>query len=183
MLTSEGLRTLRLQGVLERGRLAPRCPPLHPGRRPDGRKRPGGPWRPQRERRQPELSGEAPAREDCTAPLLLGTANRGPPGRVFTTAEPRWQGLLHSEKLAANQGNKYARQRDSDAANTLFYLGTRSLKFTETNLIEKLFSCCIWLDGELQLRVHGGNSDVDLENRMEHITLNRVFLIISECPT
>ena len=53
----------------------------------------------------------------------------------------------------------------------------------ETNLIEKLFSCCIWLDGELQLRIHGGNSDIDLENRMEHITLNWVFLIISAAPT
>lgn len=80
MLTPEGLRTLRLQGVLERGRLAPRCPRLHPGREPDGKKRPGGPWRPQAGEAAARALGEAPAREDCTAPLLLGTANGGHPG-------------------------------------------------------------------------------------------------------
>lgn len=49
-------------------------------------------------------------------------------------------------------------------------MGILSLKLTAaTNLIKKLFSRRIRLDGELQLCVHGGNADVDLENGIKQI--------------
>lgn len=53
-------------------------------------------------------------------------------------------------------------------------MGILSLKLTAaTNLIKELFSRRIRLDGELQLCVHGGDADVDLENGIKRVTLNR----------
>lgn len=58
------------------------------------------------------------------------------------------------------------------------FLRGLSIKFTGTDLIEELFSCRIWLDGELQLRIHGGDSDIDLENKTRQITLKGSCLLI-----
>lgn len=55
-------------------------------------------------------------------------------------------------------------------------MGILSLKLTAaTHLIEKLFSRRVRLDGELQLCVHGGDADVDLENGIKQVTLDREF--------
>lgn len=51
-------------------------------------------------------------------------------------------------------------------------MGILSLEFTDSNLIKQLFSHRVWLDGELQLRIHGGDPDIDLEKRTQQITLN-----------
>lgn len=40
------------------------------------------------------------------------------------------------------------------------------------HLIKKLFSCGVRLDGKLQLCIHGGHTDVDLEYKQNKLTLS-----------
>lgn len=42
---------------------------------------------------------------------------------------------------------------------------------SETDLIKKLFPGGVWLDGKLQLGIHGGHPNVDLENRRRNLNL------------
>lgn len=92
---------------------------------------------------------------------------------MFTQLNPDdgKNGLLYKEKQTANQGI-YLANKMTQMLQMLFSKWQFSLANSETNLIKKLFSCRIWLDGELQLRVHGGDSDIDLENGIKQITLN-----------
>lgn len=168
MLGPEGLGMLRLQGGLGDASLAPHCA-LSPRPAPGGRKQPGGLWRPPQERRQAGLAGEALAQEDCMGSLLLGGCGQGAP---LGSTGPAG-GQLHQEEQAVDGGNDCAQQTKGFRCS---FLTGNPLKCSETNLIKKLLPCGVWLDGELQLRIHGGHSDVDLKKKKKHITLNRVFL-------
>lgn len=43
------------------------------------------------------------------------------------------------------------------------------LETHKTDLIKKLFPGGVWLDGKLQLCIHGGHPDVDLEKRKRNL--------------
>lgn len=144
------------------------CPVPHPA--PGGREQPGGLWRPLRERWQVGLAGEALAQ--ALGSPLLGGCGQGAPLESMGPAG-RWQinSQLHQEEQAADGGDDCAQPTKGFRCS---FLTGNPLKCTETNLIKKLLSCGVWLDGELQLRIHGGHSDIDLKKI--HITLNWVFL-------
>ena len=48
------------------------------------------------------------------------------------------------------------------------------------HLVEELFPCGVGLDGKLQLCIHGGDPDIDLENKHElnlwHFLIQRFYL-------
>lgn len=46
---------------------------------------------------------------------------------------------------------------------------------TDAHLVKELFSCRIRLDGKLQLCIHGGHTDVDLEIQLEVYFVCRII--------
>lgn len=46
---------------------------------------------------------------------------------------------------------------------------------TDAHLVKELFSCRIRLDGKLQLCIHGGHTDVDLEIQQEVYFVCRII--------
>lgn len=53
----------------------------------------------------------------------------------------------------------------------LLISGQLPFPMSETDLIKKLFPGGVWLDGKLQLGIHGGHPNVDLENRTRNLNL------------
>lgn len=50
---------------------------------------------------------------------------------------------------------------------------------SETNLVEELLPGGVWLDGKLQLRIHGGHPDVDLEKRKRNLDFSCLPMVVS----
>lgn len=106
-----------------------------------------------------------------TPPPPCSGPRAGPPARLRRASPPGRSGqrLLHGQETAGKQVVNVLRKCFQRLQNRL---SNWEPSRTETDLIKELFSCCVWLDGKLQLRIHGGNSDVDLENRTKHMALN-----------